>query len=253
MTRSDFSLEGRVAIVIGASRGIGRAIALGYARAGAQVAVASRSLPDLERVADEIRGLGKPPLSLQADISQKGDVDLLVEKTVERFGTIDILVNNPALTILVPLMELGEEGWDQIMNTSLKGFYFCCQAAGRVMMGKRRGVIINVASALGLRASPRMPGYSIAKAGVIMLTRVLAVELGGYNIRVNAIAPGLARTDFSQALWGDPEYRAKREAQIPLGRIAEADDMVGAAVFLASDASAYVNGHTLVVDGGSMA
>jgi 2-deoxy-D-gluconate 3-dehydrogenase len=253
MTQSDFSLEGRVAIIIGASRGIGRAIALGYARVGAQVVLASRSLPDLERVADEIRGLGKPPLSLRADISQKSEVDLMVEKTVERFGTIDILVNNPALTILVPLMELGEEGWDQIMNTSLKGFYLCCQAAGRVMMEKKRGVIINVASALGLRASPRMPGYSIAKAGVIMLTRVLALELGRYNIRVNAIAPGLARTDFSQALWGDPAYLAGREAQIPLGRIAEADDMVGAALFLASDASAYVNGHTLVVDGGSLA
>lgn len=248
-----FSLEGMVAVVTGASRGIGRAIALGYAGAGAQLVMASRNLHDLGKVAEEVERLGKPPLIVPTDITQKSDVDNLVRKALDRFGAIDIMVNDPALFILGPILEIDEQGWDLVMDTNLKGFYFLCQASGLVMREQKRGSIINVASTLGFKVSPRMPIYSVAKAGIIMLTKALAVELGPHKVRVNAIAPGLANTTFSLTPQQDDAYRAVRSQQIPLRRIAEPDDIVGAAIFLGSDASAYINGHILVVDGGDLA
>ena len=253
MSVSRFSLEGKVAVVTGASRGIGRAIALGYAGAGAQLVMASRTLPDLEKAAEEVKGLGKAPLIVQADISQKGDVDNLISKTVERFGAIDIMVNNPAVTVLGPILDTEEDGWDRVMNTSLKGLYFLCRAAGLVMRERKRGSIINMTSTLAFRASPRMPVYGIAKAGIIMLTKALALELGPHNVRVNAIAPSIVNTGFSRTPEQDDEYRARRALTIPMRRIAEPEDIVGAAIFLGSDASAYVSGHTLLVDGGDLA
>lgn len=253
MSSSIISLEGKVAVVTGASRGIGRSIALGYAEAGAQLVIASRNLGSLEKVAEEIKRLGKTPLPVATDISRKGDIDNLIRQAVKQFGTIDIMVNDPALYVLGPILDIEENDWDRVMNTSLKGYYFLCRASGLVMREKRRGSIINITSNQGFKASPRMPIYSIAKAGVIMLTRVLALELGPYNVRVNSIAPGLTNTEFSRTPQQDNAYRAIRSQQIPIRRIAEPDDMVGAAIFLGSDASSYVNGHTLVVDGGDSA
>jgi len=253
MTVPKLSLAGRVAIVTGASRGIGRAIALGFAEAGADVVVCSRTLPDLEKVAEEIRALGRRSLAVTADIAMKSEVDNLMQKTVEHFGTIDILVNNAAINVMRPLIELREDGWDKVMNVGLKGYFLCSQAAAKVMIERKSGNIINMASAAAAKANPTLGAYSISKAGVVMLTRVLAVDLARHNIRVNAIGPSIVRTEFSQPLWSNPDALKSIEAQVPLGRIAETGDIVGIALFLSSDLAGYITGQTIYVDGGTMA
>ncbi len=252
---SPFSLAGKAAIVTGGRRGIGRAIALALAEAGADVALCDRVVDggELEKVAAEIKKLGRRSLTVQTDITQKAEVDNLVQKTVAELGTVDILVNNAATNIMAPLLELEEKGWDRIIDTDLKGYYLCSQAAGKVMVKQKRGNIINIASTAALDTAPGMGAYCIAKAGVVMLTRILAVELAGHNIRVNAVAPSIVKTKFSQPLWADTETLKKIESEIPLGRLAEPEDIVGPVLFLASDASAYVTGHTIVADGGSIA
>ena len=247
-----FSLEGKVAIVTGGRRGIGRAIALAFAEAGADIVVCDRVVEDgeLEAVAEEIRRLGRRSLAIQADITRKGDMDNLVQRVVAEFSAVDILVNNAAMNIMTPLLELREDGWDRIINTDLKGYYLCSQAVARRMVEQKRGNIINMASTAAMKAAPEMGAYCIAKAGVVMLTRVLALELAKYNIRVNAIAPSMVKTKFSQPLWSDPKTLKQIEAEIPLGRLAETGDIIGSALFLASDASSYITGHTIIVDGG---
>jgi NAD(P)-dependent dehydrogenase (short-subunit alcohol dehydrogenase family) len=247
------SLAGRVAIVTGGRRGIGRAIALALAEAGADVALGDRVVDDgeLEAVAVEIKRRGRRSLAVQVDITRKADVDNLVQKTLAELGTIDILVNNAAMNIRAPLLELNEEGWDRVIDTDLKGYYLCSQAAGKIMVKQKRGDIINIASTAAMYTAPEMGAYCIAKAGVVMLTRILAVELAPYNIRVNAVAPSMVKTKFSQPLWSDTATLQEIEAGIPLGRLAEPKDIVGSVLFLASEASAYITGHTIVVDGGS--
>lgn len=249
------SLVGKAAIITGGRRGIGRAVALALAEAGADVALGDRVVEDgeLEAVAAEIKKMGRRSLAVQADITRKTEVDGLVKKTVAELGSIDILVNNAAMNIRVPLLELKEEGWDRVIDTDLKGCYLCSQAAGRVMVEQKRGSIINIASTAAMDTTPEMGAYCIAKAGVVMLTRILAIELSRYNIRVNAVAPSLVKTKFSQPLWAEAETLKKIESEIPLGRLAEPEDIVGPVLFLASEASAYITGHTIVVDGGSIA
>jgi len=253
MAVPDLSLEGKIAIVTGGSRGIGRAIALGFAEAGADVVVCSRNLADLEKVAEEIQALGRRSLAVQTDIAIKSDVESLVQRTVAEFGAIDILVNNAAMNIMRPLIELREDGWDKVMNVGLKGYFLCSQAAAKVMMDRKKGNIINMASGAAAKAAPVLGAYSISKAGVVMLTRVLASDLARYNIRVNAIGPGVVRTGFSEPMWSNPDILKGIEAGIPLGRIAETSDIVGVALFLASDASSYITGQTIYVEGGTMA
>ncbi len=247
------SLEGKVAIVTGGSRGIGRSIALGFAEAGADVVVASRTAADLEKVAGEIEGLGRSALAVPANVSVKADVDSVIAKAVERFGTVDILVNNAAMNIMRPLVDLREDGWDKVMNVCLKGYFLFSQAAAKVMMEKQRGNIINIASTGAAKAAVGLGAYGIAKAGVVMLTQILAVELARYNIRVNAVGPSLVRTKFSEPMWANPDGLKALEATIPLGRIAEPEDIMSVALFLASDASSYVTGQTMYVDGGTLA
>ena len=255
MSIPTLSLKGKVAIVTGGKRGIGKAIALAFAEAGADVAVCGRVIEDgeLNAVADEVQRLGRRSLAIQANISQKADVDNLVKRVMDEFGAIDILVNNAAVSIMAPLLELREDGWDKIIDTDLKGCYLCSQAVGRVMVDQKRGNIISMASTGGIKAWKNLGGYCIAKAGVIMLTKVLALELAGYNIRVNAIAPSFLKTKFSEIFWKDPESLKGLLAGVPLGYLGEASDVVGSALFLASDASSYMTGHTLAVDGGSLA
>jgi dehydrogenase/reductase SDR family protein 4 len=248
-----FSLEGKVAIVTGGSRGIGRAIALGFAEAGADVVVASRTAADLEEVAGQIRGLGRRAVAVQADIAVRAEVDGMVRSTLEEFGTVDVLINNAAINIMRPLVELREEGWDKVMNVGLKGYYLCSQAAAKVMMEKRVGNIVNIASTGAVKAAVGLGAYGIAKAGVVMLTQLLAVELASYNIRVNCIGPSLVRTAFSQPMWANPDVLKAIEATIPLGRIAEPEDIMSVALFLASDASSYITGQTIYADGGALA
>ncbi len=252
---SPFSLVGRAAIVTGGRRGIGRAIALALAEAGADVALGDRVVDDgeLEAVAEGVKKLGRRSLAVQTDITRKADVDNLVQKTLAELGAVDILVNNAAMNIRAPLLELNEEGWDRVIDTDLKGYYLCSQSAGRVMVKQKRGNIVNIASTAAMDTAPGMGAYCIAKAGVVMLTRILAIELAEHNIRVNAVAPSLVKTKFSQPLWSDAETLKEIEAGIPLGRLAEPEDIVGSVLFLASEASAYITGHTIVVDGGSIA
>ena len=247
-----FTLSGKVAIVTGARQGIGKAIALALAEAGADIAICDRVIEDgeLNAVAEEVKRLGRRSLAVQADITQKAEVDGLVKRVVAEFGVIDILVNNAAVNIMAPLLELREDGWDRVIDTDLKGYYLCSQAVGRRMVEQKRGNIINIASTAAIASAPEMGAYCIAKAGVVMLTRVLAVELAQYNIRVNAIAPSMVKTKFSEPLWSDPETLKQIESEIPLGRLAEPGDIIGAVLFLASDASSYITGHTIIVDGG---
>jgi NAD(P)-dependent dehydrogenase (short-subunit alcohol dehydrogenase family) len=255
MSLPNFTLEGKVAVITGAKRGIGRAIALAFAEAGASVAVCSRDVDDgqLQAVADEVEHHGRRCLAIQADVSQKADVVTMVQKVVDAFGAIDILVNNAAVSATAPLMDTEEADWDSIISVDLKGYFLCSQAAARWMLEGKRGTIINISSRLGLKAAPFMGAYGVAKAGELMLTRILAVELAKDNIRVNAIAPGIVRTEASASVWSKPETLQRFSSAIPLGRIAVPEDIVGAALFLASDASSYITGHTIVVDGGVQA
>jgi len=253
MTIPNLSLEGKVAVVTGGSRGIGRAISVGFAEAGADVVVASRTIADLEKVAQQIEALGRRALAVETNISVKSEVDNMVAKTLEKFDTIDILVNNAAINIMRPLIELREDGWDKVMNVGLKGYYMCSQAVAKVMMEKGSGNIINIASTGAVKAAPGLGAYSISKAGVVMLTQLLAVELAHHNIRVNGIGPSLVKTAFSQPMWSNPDVLKAIEASTPLNRIADPEDIMSVALFLASDASSYITGHTIYVDGGILA
>src|SRR5512136_2686969 len=248
----DFSLKNKVVLITGASRGIGEAAAIGLAQAGADLAIASRKLPDLERVAAEVRQAGRKCLPIAAHVGRVEEVNNLVKKVVGEFGKIDILVNNAATNpTMAQALDVDERAWDSIMNLNLKGLFFLSQAVARVMKEKGGGKIINVASIAGITPD-LLPIYSISKAGVIMATKVMAQQWAQYKIRVNAIAPGLTKTRFSEALWGNPAIEQAVMDRTPLRRVAEPDEMVGAVVFLASDASSYVTGHTLVIDGGSV-
>lgn len=177
----------------------------------------------------------------------------MTQKVLAEFGVIDILVNNAGIIIKSPILEFSEENWDKLLNIDLKGYFLCAQAVGKVMVRQKKGNIINITSQYAYRITPGFGVYSIAKAGIVMLTRALARELSAYGIRANAIAPGLIKTDFSKPSWSNPDFLKQYEASVPLGRIGQPDDIVGAALLLASDASSYITGHTIVIDGGAIA
>ncbi len=251
MSTERFGLSGKVAMVTGASRGIGKAIALGLAAAGADIAICSRKAENIEPVAAEIRNLGRKSLAAAADVTRRDDVERFVSETVGAFGRIDILVNNVARNIMSPLLNLREDGWDKIIATNLKSYFLCSQAVGQVMMGQGKGAIINISSTAGQQAAPLLGAYSVSKAGVDMLTKALAKELAGVGIRVNAISPGMVQTSFSEAIWSNPEMHAEVVRNIPMGRLAQTEEIVGLAVFLASEASSYITGAIMNIDGGS--
>ena len=258
MDISQFSLEGQVALVTGGSRGIGEATAVGLAKAGADVAVTSRKLPDLERVADEVRKLGRRALAVETHMGRMDQLQPLVDRVVAEFGKIDILVNNAGTNFFMPAIDMTESGWDVVMNLDLKGLFFLSQAAARVMKEHGGGKIINVASVSGLRVQVPTGHYSIAKAGVIMATKVMALEWAEYNIRVNCIAPGAIETRLYGAIYTllpEDEAKVQKEAaakRIPMSRIGEPREIADAMIYLASDASSYVTGQTIAVDGGSL-
>ena len=249
-----FRLPGKVALVTGGSRGIGKAIALRLAEAGADVILASRKLPDLEATAQEISRMGRKALAVPTNVRQLPEIDNLVKKSVAEFGHIDILVNNAGTNpVFGSVFDIDEKVWDIVMGLNLKGYFFLSQAVGKVMREKGGGTIINISSVDGLRPSVGLGVYSISKAGVIMLTKVLAQEWGQYNIRVNAIAPGIVKTRFSEALWTDPVIAKGEEDSTALGRLGEPDEIANAALFLASEASNYMTGQTVTLDGGHFA
>jgi len=247
----EFSLKGKVALVTGGSRGIGKAIVIGLANAGADVALASRKLPDLEEVAKEVKAAGRKSLAVAAHVGKIEEINELVAKVKDAFGKIDILVNNAATNpTMDQAIDVEERAWDSIMNLNLKGLFFLSQAVARVMREQGGGKIINVASVAGITPDV-LPIYSISKAGVIMATKVMAQQWAQFNIRVNAIAPGLTKTRFSEALWSNQDILQGAMLGTPLRRVAEPEEMVGAVIFLASDASSYVTGQILAVDGGA--
>ncbi len=247
----DFSLQGKMALITGASRGIGRVLALGLAQAGADVAIASRKLPDLEKVAEEIRKIGRKCLAIPTHVGRIEEINNLVKRVVDEFGKIDILVNNAATNpTMAQAMDIDDRAWDSIMNLNLKGLFFLSQAVAKIMKEKGGGKIINIASIAGI--SPDiLPIYSISKAGVIMATKVMAQQWAQYNIRANVVAPGMTKTGFSQPLWSNPDILKAVTGRTPMGRIADPEEMLGAVIYLASDASSYVTGQVLAVDGGS--
>jgi NAD(P)-dependent dehydrogenase (short-subunit alcohol dehydrogenase family) len=244
-----FDLQDKVAVVTGGSRGIGEAIARAYAQAGAKVVVASRKLENVQPVADAINAVGGTALAVACHTGDPEQVQALVEQTVAAFGTVDIAVNNAGTNPhFGPLLDASESMWDKTFQVNVKGYFWVAQAVAPLMLARGSGKIVNVASVAGLRPGQGMGVYSVSKAAVLMLTQSLAQELGPRGVQVNALAPGVIKTKFSTALWSNE--RLVQRIQRQTGRLGESDDVAGAALFLASSASDYVNGTTIVIDGG---
>ena len=250
MDLSRFSLEGKLALITGGGRGMGRAIALTFADAGADIALTSRTLAELEEVAEGVRARGRSSLAVVADAGKMDDLRTMAGKVISKFGRIDILVNNAGSNIPnYSLIDAEEKVWDEIMNVNLKGQFVLSQVVARKMREQGGGNIINITSLAGL--VPWSKIYSIAKAGMTMVTEIMARDLGRYHIRVNAIAPGLVKTKFAEPLWKEPAWAEIMEKNRALtGRIGLPEDAASAALFLASDASSYITGTTIVLDGG---
>lgn len=246
-----FDLSGRVAVVTGANTGIGQAIAIALAQAGADVALVGRT--PAEDTATAIRDLGRRALIVSADLSSIEPVQRIVDETVAGLGGLDILVNNAGIIRRADAVDFTEADWDAVVDTNLKSVFFLCQAAGRHMIAKGRGRIINIASMLTFQGGIRVPSYTASKSGIGGLTKLLANEWAKHGLSVNAIAPGYIATNNTAALQADEARNAAILDRIPAGRWGDAADLGGAAVFLASDAAAYVQGHILAVDGGWLA
>jgi NAD(P)-dependent dehydrogenase (short-subunit alcohol dehydrogenase family) len=247
-----FSLKGKVAVITGASRGIGEKIAQVFASAGARVVICSRKKEAVDDAVERITKNGGKALGVQANVASHEDRDNLVNSALEWGNRLDILVNNAgANPRFGGLATLAESELDKVINVNLKASLFLSQLAYNRWMKDHGGVILNVSSIGGYKCSTGINGYNVIKAALNHLTRCLASEWGHQGIRVNALAPGLVRTDFSKALWTNPAFQEMIKSQ-PLPRIAESDDLAGAALYLASDASAFVTGHILIVDGGNM-
>ena len=254
MSVPSFSLDGQVAIITGGRQGLGKDMALTFGEAGADIVVCDKVIKDgqLASVVKEIQNLGRRSLGIQTDVSRKADVDNLVRRVMDEFGHIDILVNNAGITSELPLLEQNEDLWDAIMDINLKGSFLCSLAVSKIMINQKKGNIINMTSCAGL-SQGFGNAYGISKAGLIKMTRILAFELGKHNVRVNAIAPGWMVTEMNRPRWGDPEALKAVEARIPLGLMGQPSEITNAALFLASEASGYITGHTIVVDGGFLA
>ena len=246
-----FDLSGKTAIVTGGNQGIGFAIARGLASAGATVVIANRRAVEGQSAAESLKKEGLNAVAIPADVSSMSSVASLVSRVISDFGKIDILVNNAGIIIRKPAEEITEEEWDRIMNTNLKGLFFCCQLVGKEMLRNKKGKIINTSSVIAVKVQPSRSVYAISKAGVSHLTRALALEWSKYNINVNAIAPGVTITPLNKKYFEEhPEELTELANSTPKKRVASPEDYVGAAIFLASDASDYVTGQTLIVDGG---
>src|SRR5262245_25310487 len=250
--RELLDLSGRVAVVTGGSIGLGRQMAEALAEVGADVVLCARKKERCQQAAEELKKLGVRTLALGCDVAKPADVQALVDATLQAFGRIDVLVNNAGAAWGSPAEDMKLEDWNKVVETNLTGTFLCSQAVGRVMIREKRGTIVNIASVSGLGGAPpellQASGYHASKGGVIAFTRDLACEWARHGIRVNAIAPGWFPTHMSNTVLGRNEDRLR--AGIPLGRFGTHDDLKGAVAFLASDASAYVTGHVLVVDGG---
>ncbi len=247
-------LAERIAIVTGGGQGIGRGIALRFAREGATVVIADRDRETAEQTAEEIRRDGGEALAVATDVADKEQVDAMIDVTIDRYGRIDALVNNAAIALLYePFFSISPENWRRMLDVNLSGAFWCSQGAARHMAAQGRGAIVNIGSVNSFHPEADVAHYAASKGGILLLTRAMAVDLAPFGIRVNAIAPGATRTERTETFDRDPankELMARAMASIPLQRRGEADEIAAAAVFLAGDEASYVQGHTLVVDGG---
>jgi len=241
-------LRDKVAVVTGAAQGIGREIALAFAREGADVAVCDINLERAAQTQKDIEALGRRAISLELDVTESSKVEEGLNKILDKLGKVDILVNNAGITKDGLLLRMGEADWDAVLKVNLKGTFNCTKAVSKVMVKQRSGRIINIASIIGIIGNPGQANYSASKAGVIALTKTTAKELASRNINVNAVAPGFIQTDMTAKL--SEEVQQKMLAMIPLGRFGSAADVASVCVFLASQDSSYVTGQTIVVDGG---
>ena len=247
-----FSLKDKVAIVTGGNQGIGFAIAKGLAAAGAAVVIANRREAEGRKAAEKLTAEGFNAVSVPTDVGNVASIENLVSETIRKFQKIDILVNNAGVIIRKPPEEITEQDWNFIFDTNLKGMFFCCQAAGKDMIKRKKGKIINISSNVSRVAMPGRSIYSVSKGGVAQLTKVLALEWAKYGINVNALGPGPTLTDINQKYFEEnPEDLQARIDSMPLARMGKPMDHVGAAIFLASEASDFVTGENLLVDGGS--
>jgi 2-deoxy-D-gluconate 3-dehydrogenase len=250
MNRSDFDLDGKVAIVTGAGRGMGYQIALALARYGSDLVICSRTESELESAAVEIERSGRRVLIQKMDIQNISDIDAMVRAAEDTFGRIDILINNAGINIPQPAEDVTEESWDAVMNTNVKGLFFCAQAVGRVMIRQKKGKIINISSQAGEVGIPQRAAYCSSKGAVNQLTKVLAIEWAQHHINVNAIGPTFIETPFTKPMFEKPGFQDFVLSKIPWGRVGKPEDVIGAVIFLASDASDLVTGHNLLIDGG---
>ncbi len=245
-----FDLTGRVAIMTGAGRGLGRTMALALAAAGADLALASRTAPEIESLAAEVEQLGRRAVAVPTDVTSPEACEALVAATVERLGRVDILVNNAGMNVRKPVLEFTPEEFDQVLAVNLKGYFNGAQAAGRRFVAQGSGKVINVSSILGSVALANQAAYASSKGAIDQLTKVLALEWASAGVQVNSLGPTYFETELTRPLYEDPERKAFIEDRTPMGRWGQPHELAGAVIFLASDASDFVTGQILLVDGG---
>ena len=253
MALEKFNLAGRVAIVTGGGRGLGKAMAAALAEAGAHVVVSARTVREIEQTAVEIVQAGRSCLAVRADVSRSGDVHSLVEATMAKFGRIDILVNNAGGGTPRPFIEISDDEWQGALDRNLSSVFYCCREVGRHMIGQGKGKIINITSTAGVAGSPKNAPYHVTKAGIILLTRALAVEWARYHINVNAIGPGQFRTSLTEAHLKDEKIREAVLRRIPMRRVGLPEELGPLVIYLASDASDFMTGEVIFIDGGELA
>jgi NAD(P)-dependent dehydrogenase (short-subunit alcohol dehydrogenase family) len=247
------SLEGKRALVLGGTSGLGKSIAKGFAEAGADVVAVSRRAEEVRKTAEEIRALGRRTLEATADVTRRDDLERVVGAMVGEFGRIDILVNSAGTTRRAPSLEMPDEDWNRILDVNLKGTWHACQIVGRVMREQQYGRIINIASILAFQSSHEVAAYCASKGAVVMLTRSLAAEWAKRGITVNALAPGVFETPLNRIILQDPGRKASILSRTPMRRYGRLEEIQGAAIFLASDSASFVTGEILAVDGGFLA
>jgi NAD(P)-dependent dehydrogenase (short-subunit alcohol dehydrogenase family) len=248
-----FDLTGKVALVTGGGRGLGRTMAVALASAGADLVLVGRTAVDLEDAATAITGMGREALTVTADVTRPEQVEAMVAATLSGFGRIDILVNNAGMNIRKSVIDYGIDDWDEIIGLNLRGYFLVARAVGRHMVERRYGRVINVTSILAAIGLPNQGGYASSKGAITQLSKVMAIEWAPYNVTVNCLGPTYFETDMTRPLYQDPERKTFIESRTPMGRWGQPDELAGAVIFLASDASGFITGQTLFVDGGWLA
>ena len=251
MSQEDiFNLEGKIAIVTGSAQGLGQSMAIGLARYGCDVVIADIKTNKAQKVAETIKELGRKATIYNIDVSKIGQISKMVNEVVQEFHQIDILVNSAGIVIRKLVEDIKEKDWDAILDVNLKGTFFCCQIVGKQMIEQNKGKIINIASVSSIRGLPTRSVYAASKAGVAHVTRSIAIEWAKYNINVNCISPTVMETPLNVSIRNSKEKYDKLVSEIPMRRLGQPEDLIGAVVYLASRASDFVTGHNLVVDGG---